>query len=1104
MSRRPIGEVLKRFIPRFFLNVLLLASLITGTSLHVLAQAVAVAEVTGYVSDTAGMSIPGATVTIVETGKHEVHTVTTDARTGRYSFTNLAVGTYNLTVSQTGFQKYVQSGIVLQVANNVDINVSLQVGAVEQTVEVRADAIEVETKDNSIAEVLDNKRINDLPLNGRNPTQIITLTGAATTMRTTDLTTSKSIGGSNASGTFSVAGGQGNGLNYLLDGGDNNDAMFNLNLPLPFPDALEEFSVQTTALPAQYGLRAGGVVNAVTRSGANSFHGGVFEFLRNGILDGIQDGTPSRDNLKRSQFGGTIGGRILPNKLFFFTGYQGTRQRSSPPSAIAFVPTPAVLSGNWSNLETPASQGGCLSASTTRQLKNPAGGTFAGNQIPTNLYDPAAVALATKYLPVPTNPCGQVQFAFVANNPDDQVIGRVDYILNPKHSMYGRYYIYDFTAQVVFNGSNLLTTGTAGNTERSQIFTFGDTYTLSPTMVNSFHGTFNRRRDNRGAPANDISSSDLGINISALVPHYNFIAVTGDFSSGCSTCSPGYFNANTFQVSDDVNWTRGKHEFAFGADFRRLQSNLLINTDANGSFTFDGTYTGDALGDFMLGRIGSLIQDFPQRDELRQTVFSFYAQDTIHLTKRFTANVGLRWEPDEFPYDRQGRDAEFSQAAFNAGTTASKKYPNAPAGLIFPGDPGSGPGLSQVHSHWGEVSPRLGFIYDPRGNGKQVIRGGFGLMHESIYMFYPERWTYGAPFGSQVNLSHPVGDTFSNPWQNQVGGNLFASSGAFFPVGGAYYIIPSDFKPMYELQWNLNVQRKVGPNWLLQASYLGTKTVHIPTSYDINPSVYIAGSSAPTNQRRLLYLQNPSIGQYYSAIYSGDDGGNSKYNAMLLSAQHGFAKNFNVTANYTWSHCTSDADVQGEVAGTYRENPYNRSFDRGNCAQNVASLFNISGVAQSPGVGSDVARALTRNWQLSGLVTWRSGTPLNITDGGVDVSQTGQGNDRPNQIAAAYPKTKTTKQWINPAAFQRQAAGTFGNVGRDSLSGPNALNFDASFGRTFHIKEHFNYLFRVDAFNALNHPTWNNPTTSITSSQIGKITSFGSPRILQIGSKLTF
>jgi hypothetical protein len=982
----------------------------------------------------------------------------------------------------------------------------LEVGAVTQTVEVKSDSAMIETKDNSIAQVIDSRRVVDLPLNGRNPTQIILLTGAATApplIPTQDLITSKNIGGSNGSGTFSIAGGQANGVNYLLDGGDNNDPIFNVNLPLPFPDAIQEFSVQTSSLPAQYGLHPGGVVNAVTKSGANSFHGDVFEFLRNGAMDAIQNGTPTRDSLKRSQFGGVLGGRIIRDKLFFFAGYQGTRQRSTPPSQISYVATAAALSGNFSTLAGPTSAGGCIAGSTGKKLINPVTkAPFANNQIPVSMFDPSAVALLTKYLPISTDPCGKVQYGFLANNPDDQVIGRVDYNLNLKHSMYGRYYIYDFTAETVFNGSNLLTTASPGQIERSQTFTFGDSYIFSPTTLNSFHATFNRRRDNRGVAPNDINPTTLGVNMTVPIPNFIQVATSSYFNVGCSTCSPGHFNANTYQVSDDVILIRGKHEIGFGGDFRRLQANLLTNTSTNGSFSFSGGYTGDSLADLLLGDMSGFSQGNPQPDALRQSVISFYGQDTFHAARRLTLNFGLRWEPAEFPYDKFGRTPQFSQTAFNAGTI-SQAYPKAPAGLVFPGDTGSYQGKSQVKSYWFDVSPRIGLIYDPRGDGKQNIRAGFALMHDTGMLYYPERWTYSPPFASQIILTNPVGDSFSNPWAGQPGGNPFPGA-SFFPIGGSYYIIPTDMKPIYEMQWNLNIQRQLGRDWLAQVGYLGTRSVHIWSAYDINPSVYIQGSTAPANKRRLLYLQNPAAGQYYGGIYSGDPGGHGKYDALLLTLQHGFAKHFQMTSNYTWSHCISDADLTGEVAGTFRENPYSLSFERGNCYFDITSLFNLSGVATVPDLGAGITQMLVRNWQVSPIVTWHSGNVLNITDGGVDISGTAQLNDRPNQILAnPYPSTKTTSQWFNPAAFAKQAAGTFGNVHRNSLYGPGAFDLDVSLSRVFHL-EKVGLMFRVDAFNALNHPIWGNPTTSITSAQFGKITTFGQPRILQVGAKVMF
>src|SRR5450432_3787605 len=335
------------------------------------AQAVAVAQVDGHVIDQSGQSIADAQVKMTEIDKAQIHNTVTNGE-GRYSLPNLPVGAYRLEVTSQGFKNYVQTGIVLQVGNNVEANVTLQIGSVSESVEVVANAAMVETRDNSLSQVIDTKRVVDLPLNGRNPTQLLLLTQGTSTAPAGDLTGSKNIQGSNGSGTFSIAGGQADGANYLLDGGDNNDAFSNVNLPIPFPDAVQEFSVQTNAVPAQYGLHPGGIVNIVTKSGSNGFHGDVFDFLRNYDLIARQKATPARDSLKRNQFGGVAGGRIIKDKLFFFGGYQGTRQRSNPSGTQAHVPTAGALSGDFSVLEGASSAGGCLAAART--LKDPANG----------------------------------------------------------------------------------------------------------------------------------------------------------------------------------------------------------------------------------------------------------------------------------------------------------------------------------------------------------------------------------------------------------------------------------------------------------------------------------------------------------------------------------------------------------------------------------------------------------------------------------------------------------------------------------------------------------------------------------------------------------
>jgi hypothetical protein len=1077
-----------------------------------LAQQVAVSEVNGNVTDPSGAGIAGAAVKMTVVSTDEVHSATTDT-TGRYSLVNLPSGDYRLEVSAAGFERFRQTGITLTVGSNREVNVRMTVGAVTETVEVSAAANQVETKDTAIAGVLEHQSIDEMPLNGRNPTQLLAFTvgGTYTAPTGSDLTGSKNMGGSNASGTFSVQGSQANGVNYLLDGGDNNDAFSNVNLPIPFPDAISEFAVQTNGLTAQYGLHPGGVANIVTKSGTNSLHGDLFDFIRNGDLDARQDGTLVRDTLKRNQFGGTVGGKIKKDKLFFFAGYQGTRQRSNPANQIAYVATPAALAGNFSQLDGATSSGGCLSKA--KQLVNPQGIPYPNNQIPINTFDPAGLKLASTYLPPAINACGEAFFAFLANNPDDQVIGRIDYVVSSKQTFYGRYYVYDYKGEVLFNGTNSLTTGTAGNTERSETMTIGDNYTFNGNEVNAFHATFDRRRDDRGDAPNLFGPSSLGINMYQAIPNYFQLSVSGysggGFNIGCGTCAPGFFDVNTYQLADDFTLIRGRHQFGFGIDGRKDQFNSVNNQQDNGQFTFNGTTTGDGLADLLIGRFSGLTDGNALSDYLRQTVFAAYAQDTFHATSHLTLSYGVRWEPSVPAYDKEGRGDQFSWALFDQGVH-STVYPDAPAGLIFAGDSQNPYGKALTASHWATFSPRLGLVWDPTGEGKQTIRASFSLMHETTELFYPERWTTNPPYASSLTLTS---GQFSNPYGTYVSptgatGDPFPGS-ALFPVGGTYISIPPNLPPTYVMQWNINYQRQLTKSTLITLNYLGNATRHIWGSYDVNPSIYEGPTSSTSNtsQRRLTYLANPSQGQYYGDIEQTDPGVNAEYQGLLATVAHPMAKHVNLVSNFTWSHCISEYDFGGELTSPLYQNPNNRAEgERGGCSFDHRFIFNTSLVVTSPGVGSGVANAITRSWQFSALGNLTSGDPLQISDGGKDISLSAQDQDRPNVVlpGSVYPATKTVGEYFNPAAFAVQPAGTFGDLGRDAVYGPGSIQFDAAFSRPFHLKERLRLDFRADFFNIMNHGNWSNPVTSITSSTFGQITSFGSPRIIQMALKLYF
>ena len=1096
-------------------------------------QAVAIGSVSGTVSDQSGSSVPNATVKMTETEMGTVHTGNTDAE-GHYTFNNLPVGPYRLEVSANGFKGYAQIGIILQVAENLTQNVALQVGALTETVEVQAGASMVETRDSSISQVIEQQRIVDLPLNGRNLTSLLTISGIATsdmTLNGGDLTGSKNIQGTaGGSVQISVAGGAANGVNFLLDGGDNNDAFSNVNLPIPFPDAVQEFSVQTNGLPAQYGLHPGGVVNIVTKSGANAFHGNFFEFLRNGDLNGRQEGTLVRDTLKRNQLGGTAGGRIIKDKLFFFGGYQGTRQRSDPAANKAYDPTVATLKGDFSVVDGSKANGGCLA--TARALKDPSGVLYPGNQIPVSTFDPAGFKLANTYIPVSADPCGLTYFGYLANNPDDQWIGRVDYNISGKQQFYGRYFIYDYLAQSLFDGKNALTTGSPGNQDRSETMTIGDTYTFSPTAINSFHATFDRRRDNRASATNLFSPKDLGVNMFINVPNYTQLSVSsysgGGFNVGCGTCAFANFDINTYQVADDFTLIRGKHQIAFGFDGRKDQFNSFNNQQSNGQFTFNGGISGDGLADLLIGRFdgspgltdGNVISDY-----LRQTVMAAYVQDAFRPTSHLSINLGVRWEPSVPSYDKFGRGNQFSYPLFLQGWHSSE-YPLAPAGLIFSGDKAQDPyGNAFTKAHWATFSPRLGMVWDPNGDGKQTIRASFGLMHDTTELFYPERWTTNAPYVSSTQVATGV---FSNPFASYPGGDPFPGvPGSVFPVGGAYISVPPNMKVTYMMQWNVSYQRQLAKDWMVTANYLGNVSRHIWGSTDVNYSLY-TGSTATTgnaNQRRITYLLNPTQGQYYGDIQQTDDGANSEYNGLLLKAEHRMSHNFTLFATYTWSHCVSTWDFAGELAGTIYQNPLNRATgERGNCGFDHRQNFTTSMVFLSPGVGPGAARMITRGWQVSPNASLYTGNPIQLTSG-KDVSLSTQGLDRPTVILPdqVYPAQQTPLEFFNPNAFTCAGPGTgtlgsvsgvntgcagngvFGNLGRNAIYGPSKVNFDVALSRQFKFNERWKMEFRSDFFNILNHGNWSGIGSSVSSgTTFGQVTSFGSPRQIQLAMKFYF
>ncbi len=1070
------------------------------------AQAVSSSQISGTVQDSSGLVMPGATVTVTQTATGMTRSVTTGAD-GSYVLPNLPVGPYRLQVTKDGFSNYVQSGIILQVNSNPEINVAMKVGSVTEQVVVEANATMVETHENGVGQVIDQQRVVDLPLNGRQATDLIFLSGGASTAPAGDLNTNKNY----PTQTISVGGGLPNAISFVMDGASNNDPFNNLNLPFPFPDALQEFKVETSAIPAQYGQHAAAAVNVVTKNGTNEFHGDAFDFFRNGDLNARDYFATSRDSLKRNQFGGTIGGPIRKDRLFFFAGYQGTIVRSDPPNSINTVPTQAMLDGNFSTFASAQCQGKNVTL----------GGGFVNNQISPTAFNQQALNFL-KHLPVSTNPCGTIQYGLVNDNREHQVLGRIDDQLSEKHILFGRYFIANYNNPVVYDPTNVLTANKTGVADQSQSMVVGDNYTFTPNIIAAFHATLNRTRALRVVPQY-FTPTDLGVQIVSDLPGFMGISVgsgSGGFSLGGGATNPGYFNSTDFQFAEDVNFIHGAHQIAFGANYIHAILNSENNRPTNGQFSFSGQATGLAMSDFMLGTVsGGFLQGNSVYDNDRANFIGLYVQDSWKLNRRLTVNYGVRWEPYLPEHNKNGYVEHFSASQFTQGA-ASKVYVNAPAGLTFPGDPGY-PGESNTAAKWADFAPRVGVVWDPMGDGKMTVRASYGIFYDTPQLFFYTRFANNPPWGAQISLPSA---NFTNPWATYPGGDPFPALNAVaknmqFPLAGVYVNMPLNVNPPYVQQWNLSIQRQVGSNLLLSASYFGNETTHLWSGTEANPALPVAGATLATeNQHRVLYLQNPAQGQYYSTIGTVDDGGTAGYNAMLVSAQRRLSDNFSVLGNFTWAHCIGDPETT-ELTGPTYINPANRNQDRANCSSDRRRILNISFIANSPKFSNRGLNMIAGGWQLSTIIRYQSGNYATVVTG-VDNALSGIGSQRPNQVLAnvftaqAPGSQAYSVQYLSKAAFSTAGLGPgiLGSMGPLNILNPGMIQVDMGLSRIFRVREKQTVQFRWEVFNVPNLVNLSAPNVTLSSGTFGQISSdingagsqTGDPRIMQLALKYVF
>ncbi|MGH9471212.1 MAG: carboxypeptidase regulatory-like domain-containing protein [Terriglobales bacterium] len=1131
-----------RLVSMRSVGALILMALCGGLGLA--AQSVATVQISGVVKDASGATIPGAKVVATQTATQFIRTTQTGAH-GAYALTNLPIGPYTLQVSNPGFSTYRQTGIVLEVASNPTLNVTLQVGAQTQEVSVAANTAMVETHATGVGQVVSQRDIVELPLNGRQVTNLILLAGGTTPGARGDLNSNKNYPTQN----ISVAGGMTDGIAYVMDGASANDPFNSENLPLPFPDALQEFKVQTSALPAQYGAHASAAVNVVTKSGSNQFHGDLFEFVRNGAFNannffsnatvpsGVAGG-PSlpRDSLKRNQFGGTVGGPIVKNKLFFFTGYQGTITRSNPRSRSSTVPTQAMLNGDWSAFVSPTCQGKKIYS----ELKAPFVVNGTTVTLPTADYSAAALKFL-KNVPVSTDPCGTIDYGISQNSHDNDIIGRVDYTHSAQQSMFFRYYVARYVLPIASSAaSNILEANQVAQNDQGQEYAFGDNYALSPNAVNVFTLSLARTYADRIIPPYP-DAADLGVNVYSPIPAFMGLSVRGTgggFSLGAGGTNPGHFNSTAPQIADDFTLVHGNHQLQFGTSWIHAIMNTVNNRPTNGAFTFNDLFTGTGLGDFLTGDLDSFLQGNPDWENDRENLLGVYAQDAWKINPGLTLSYGVRWEPflQQMNWDKNDYIDDFNLSNFVNGVRTSK-FVNAPAGLIFPGDPGF-PGNNYSENHMGDFEPRLGVIWDPTGHGTTSVRADFGTFYDRPYMFTYTRFSNNPPWGASLsfNLANPGG--FSDPWADPnsgyKGSNPWPTLAAVgstmpFPLEGVYVSMPLDVKPPVVSQWGMSVQHQFGLNDAVSIDYLGNETAHLWTGTELDPvddascaasvSAYTSCSRNQNAHRFLVmnYPTNPSS-NYYSTIGSVDDGGTASYEGLLLSEQHRLSGGLTFMANYTWSHCITDPPTaQGnEFTGPTYNDPANRRLDRGDCAADIRNVLNASMVGNSPWRLHGIGGALANHWMLSLNFSSRWGQYSSaglggpVTNPALSIGGQGSRADIAPGQDVLVPMTNVGTlqdpriQYANPDAYTVPALGTFGNAGVGTIEDPGYWNLDSALSRNLQVGEGKVVQLRWEMFNVLNHANFDAPSVDFGGSNVGVITSAADPRIMQFAVKYTF
>lgn len=1051
------------------------------------------ASISGTLTDVTGAVVPEARVTAVENATGTTTRAQSNSE-GFYVLTSLLPGEYRLRFEKQGFQTAVEEKIVVQVNRPVSVNVVLQIGATTETVTVAAEAEQVNLRSQTVSYEVTTHMVTQLPLNGRNILQLMTLAPDAGPTYSSGYQQGASRP-ENANVYVGASGGRGDSTTFYLDGGLNEDALTEVANIFPNPDAIQEFSFETNNYSAKFGGRGGGVMNAVTRGGTNQIHGTLFEFVRNSSLNARNFFARTQDGLKRNQYGLTVGGPIQRDKTFFFFSFQGTKLRVAPTTNNATTPTAAQRAGDYS-----ATKGAILDPDT--------GQPFPGKQVPASRFDPIATKILA-LVPVGAPGTGIVFYPSRQEQNDKQFVARVDRNFGDKLRIYGSY-LFDGLGQPSTSIAGNLLTATPDQYWRSQNVALNVTYTLRPNLLANFTGSLSRRLNLYTGPPGFPGWVELGANVPKMTNQGSKtsmrLAISGYFSANWN----GFYTipSTVGNFGTHCTYIVGGHTLEFGGEIEK--SKVVKNQDflSDGNYAFNALLSGDNSLDFLLGKPSTFTQQEPFYITPVRTLPALYLTDTWKVNRRLTLSLGLRWNPfvpvEETAYHQAGI---FSYDLYSQGVR-SKLYPNLPPGLLVQGDAGVPDKVIQPNYHL--FNPRVGFALDPFGNGKTGIRGGFGM--------YQDQMTGNTinpnynPFTITTTIPFPA--STQNPYQGQV--NPFPitrpnPSNLVFPLPMAANPFTYGMAPPTILQWNLTVERQLPWASLLRVAYEGQEAYHLFGSVEGNAAVYNPALSAADN-RKVVNQRRP-MGQYYQGLALGKNVGTSSFNALVVSVEKRMSHGVTVLAGYRWSKCLNESERAFFDANAY-SSP-NPKFDRGPCSYDVRQQLRISYAWQLPSFPSlgFVGRHVIGGWQSNGILNLRDGLPYTVTSG-IDNSLSGIGSDRADitgnpSLPGDRSKGQMLQQWFNTQAFTTNALGTYGTSSRNMLVGPGVANVDFSMVKVFPIRkgplaETQALHFRAEFFNLFNRANFNNPSSSVIASTFGRVLSAADPRIVQFGLKFVY